>query len=473
MLNVGLLPEGRYPSKGPIGEDFIIVPYPYQIIHSRYEAQRASLSSMGNQKRDKFSTFLFIDAFIENECGEGKLREIWGCSYPPKSIQSLLRILLVEEICLEKKFVIFIYLFMDISTALHDTPYSSIVKNLIKFPTVFKINPAIIKQTQAYWNLDNGSLDVAVDELISPLSNDKELPRWKRELLICVLLKQNASDVALKVLKSPGVPISTALELNTLLANELFSEALLVQRRSGDRELLEEFYCKLLNSPNYGQLLDLTLNKEEGLILREFLENTDFSNGLNLHFVFLLQRNKFVEATELMDRINNNNEKNLNLDLPKQVLNAYYSKMDIMSQKLSKLTAFNDVGSTDCLLPLSSNLIRSRCNASNDIYKECIKSINHAVFDRSSQSNETKEMPFIGSPNLGIFEYRQETTPKAQEVHYQNDINVNGKRILTEEPGVLNTSKDIDVKRRRINEKEAGSFIDTRIQTLTRFRYNN
>lgn len=148
LLNVGLLPEGRCDNnKNEIGE-FVIVPFPYEAISSHYDSQRVKLSMSiadwdRENKLDKSN--LYIDSFIQNECEKGKLEELWGCRYPPKSIQSLLRTLLVENISLENKCVIFIYLFMDISLNLHDTPYSSIVKNLIKFPTVFKINSAIIK----------------------------------------------------------------------------------------------------------------------------------------------------------------------------------------------------------------------------------------------------------------------------------------------------------------------------------------
>lgn len=123
----------------------MIVPYPYQVIKSRYEARRKKLAEDFADYERKDAKNLFIDAFIEHECG-GKFAEVWGgCSYPPTSIQSLLRILLIESVSLENKCVIFIYLFMDISYVLHETSYGSIVKNLIKFPTVFKINSAIIK----------------------------------------------------------------------------------------------------------------------------------------------------------------------------------------------------------------------------------------------------------------------------------------------------------------------------------------
>lgn len=104
--------------------------------------------------------------------------------------------------------------------------YSSIVQNLIKFPAVFKLNPAIIKRTQAFWNLDNGRWETAIDELISPLSHEKRIKSWQREFLLTALLKQNANNLALRALRSPGNAISPMLEIKTLLANNLVAEAL-------------------------------------------------------------------------------------------------------------------------------------------------------------------------------------------------------------------------------------------------------
>lgn len=38
------------------------------------------------------------------------------------------------------------------------------MQNLIKFPSVFKLNSAIIKRTQAFWFLDHGNIDVSERE---------------------------------------------------------------------------------------------------------------------------------------------------------------------------------------------------------------------------------------------------------------------------------------------------------------------
>lgn len=470
LLNVGLLPEGHYIQKKENDEDdFIIVPYPYRSIHSHYANQRSKLTD-GSNEEEKSTKYLFIDAFIENECCGYDLLD-WNSLYPPKSIQSLLRLLLVPDIPIENKYVIFIYLFMDITNVLNETSYSNIVRNLIKFPAVFKINPSVIKRTQAFWNLDNGQLETAVEELISPLSHDRYLPKWQRELLIGALLKQNAHSLALRALRCPGNPISSELEVSTLLANNLISEALKIQRASGDRELLEKMFHKILHSSNYEQLLDLALTEDEGKVLRDYLQNTDLTNCVNLHFVYLLQRSKFIDAAQLMDSFDIS--ATINLEPPKQVLNAYYSIMEPTTRKLTSMVySDNQVQVKEIPLPLSVNLITSRCNATNDIYKKCVQSITEATYD---SIQELKEMPFIGSPKLGIFEYKQPTV-EMHEASYPLEFNDNGKRLKEQASGifVLDDFEGPKKKRRRLEDiidtKKPKSYVDKRINLLTTFR---
>jgi len=470
LLNVGLLPEGHYNKKREIDDenDFVIVPYPYRSINSHYANQRTKFNAGENE--EKPAKYLFIDAFIENECCGYNVLE-WSSFYPPKSIQSLLRSLLVPDIPIENKYVIFIYLFMDITNVLNETSYSNIVRNLIKFPAVFKMNPSVIKRTQAFWNLDNGQLETAVEELISPLSHDRYLPQWQRELLIGALLKQNANSLALRALRCPGNPISSELEVSTLLANNLISEALKIQRASGDRSLLEKLFHKILHSSNYEQLLDLALTEEEGKVLRDYLQNTDLTNCVNLHFVYLLQRSKFIDAAQLMDSFDTSTT--INLEPPKQVLNAYYSTMEPTTRKLTSMAySDNQVHVKDVPSPFSVNLIKSRCNASNDIYKKCVQSITEATYD---SIQEIKEMPFIGSPKLGIFEYKQPTV-QMQEALYPMEFNENGKRLKDNNSGIF-TLEDFEgpkLKRRRLEDvictKKPKSFVDKRINLLPNFR---
>lgn len=398
LLNVGLLPEGLYREVDmrdfPMDDEHLIVPYPYQTISNHYKSQRLKL----NGPNENSENFLFIDAFIAKECSSDRIYEMWKESYPPTSIQSLLRILLVPDTPIQSKYVIFVYLFMDITKVLSDTTYSSIVRNLIKFPAVFKMDAAVIKRTQAFWNLDNGKLETAVEELISPLSHDKHIPMWQRELLIQVLLRHKENSLALRALRCPGNQISPELEMSTLLDNHLLSEALRVQRATADKELLVKFFHKVLHSSNFEQLLDMRLTEDESNILREYLKNLKNSglpNHLNIHFVFLLQRSKFLDAAHLVDSFDG--ETTLNMEPPKQVLNAYYASLEPTTRKITSLVYSNDLYAKDLPLPMSVNLIQAKCNATNNFYSKCVESITEASVDGA-------DLPFVGSPKLGIFE---------------------------------------------------------------------
>ena len=429
LLNVGLLPEGNDDEDKDYrcDDEFLIVPYPFKQINSYYNEHRLSLQNEGEYQ----TNLVFIDEFIRRECSEEKLRENWCGIYPPKSLQAMLRTLLISEISVENKHVILLYVFMDITKVLSEESYSSIVRNLIKFPAVFKMNAVLIKRTQAFWNLDNGFLETAVEELISPLLHDKPLPLWQQEFLIAALLQQGANSLALRALLCPGnYTISPFMEMMTLLANNLMSEALNVQRASGQRILLEQFFEKILQSPNYEKLLELTLTEREGVVLSDYLDTlkkTGFPNHLNIHFVFLLQRSKFLDAAMLVESMSESNGTNhgMNLELPKQVLRAHFASMESTTRKLTLVAYKNDSQLKESPLPLSVNLIQAKCNASNDIYHQCIQSISDINF---GNVNDSQKLAFIGSPKLGIFEYKQTTFQNPNDSFSEETRNEHGKR---------------------------------------------
>lgn len=180
LLNMGLLPEVPWsqlsrPSSqlslsytADVLDALTPVPYPYRILQKYYaderrkflELDRGSLVAKTNGCRN-----LYIDAFIDNECNSPLLRTEWlngngNGLYPPPSMQALLRILLVPGIPLENKYLLFIYMFLDLNSVLEEDRYGRIVQNLIKFPAVFRIDSTLIQTTQAFWNLDHKEFEV-------------------------------------------------------------------------------------------------------------------------------------------------------------------------------------------------------------------------------------------------------------------------------------------------------------------------
>jgi hypothetical protein len=90
-------------------------------------------------------------------------------------------------------------------------------------------------------------------------------------------------------------------------------------------------------------------------------------------------------------------------------------------------------------------------------------------------------MPFIGTPRLGIFEYRQQLALNSQHVNYidPGDFNDHGKRRLADDRSFIDISREESPKpkKRRVNkeikEQTPSSFVNKRILTLTRFRNAN
>lgn len=176
LLNIGLLPEvhtshpqSRYSQyRDSSFDDFLAIPYPYEALKSYYQTQRRKYGDINPEflvPATKSCRILYIDAFIENECNSAVLRSEWRKGfgdglYPPSSLQAMLRTLLVPGVPTERKFMLFVYLFMDLSTVLREERYEGVIKNLIKFPAVFKMDPGFIKITQAFWNLDHGEYEV-------------------------------------------------------------------------------------------------------------------------------------------------------------------------------------------------------------------------------------------------------------------------------------------------------------------------
>lgn len=185
LLNMGLLPEvawGQFTRHNSqlslsctlemLNDVSTPVPYPYHILHEYYTAQRQKFYEIDRNyltPKTNSCKCLYIDTFIEKECNSHQLRTEWKNGlgdglYPPPSLQAMLRILLVPGIPLENKYMLFVYLFLDLNMALEDERYFRIVQNLIKFPAVFKLNPTLIKTTQAFWNLDHKEYEVSVSK---------------------------------------------------------------------------------------------------------------------------------------------------------------------------------------------------------------------------------------------------------------------------------------------------------------------
>lgn len=170
LLNMGLLPEivWNQTTLPEIKNDTITAtPYPYRILNDFYTEQRQRFYDIDRNNiapKTNSCKCLYIDSFIDRECNSHLLRNEWSNGlgdglYPPPSLQAMLRILLIPGISLENKYMLFVYLFLDLHNFLEGEHFD-VVQNLIKFPAVFKLNSSLIKTTQAFWNLDHNEYEV-------------------------------------------------------------------------------------------------------------------------------------------------------------------------------------------------------------------------------------------------------------------------------------------------------------------------
>ncbi|XP_037026893.1 protein ELYS [Bradysia coprophila] len=422
LLNVGLLPEvsSIQPHKSYAEyrdssfDAFEAVPYPYGTLKSYYTKQRRKFCEMDRNflvPKTNSCRILYVDAFIEHECNSAVLRSEWKKEsgdglYPPASLQTMLRTLLVPGVSTERKYMLFVYLFMDLSSVLREEHYDGVIKNLIKFPAVFKMDPGLIKVTQAFWNLDHGEYELAVDEIISPLAQDQNMSVWQRELLIGALILNDRPNLALRALHAPGSPIAASLEIRTLLANDLVADAFQVQRMKRNRDLLFEFFQMCHEQRKWHFLLNLSLNDKEEECLGEFLRSIESSMGENIHFIYLLRRSKYIEAVTFIDDLHHKKRSgHLDLDTSNTILSTYRSTMAPPIRQFSDLyykqrdninVKLNS--KAECPKPLSCQLSQRKFDIGSGVYHQSL--LHTEQTSVSYWENQEKKMCGLAPSNV-------------------------------------------------------------------------
>lgn len=168
MLNVGVLPEIVWNdmSLPEVNDSFTALPYPFRILNKYYTEQRQRFYDIDQSllsTKSNSCKCLYIDMFLERECSARGLKAEWGGEgkslYPPPSLQAMLRALLVPGIPLENKYVLFMYLFLDLHMVL-ESEHFDVVHNLVKFPAVFNLRNSLARTTQAFWNFDHSEYEV-------------------------------------------------------------------------------------------------------------------------------------------------------------------------------------------------------------------------------------------------------------------------------------------------------------------------
>lgn len=505
MFNMGLLPEcngttnitrgtsldSSVASAGlGAGEDRpnVSMVYPYELLNNFYHQKReqffeADRKYAVNSPTWNSCSMLYIDALIDRECGGVGLFRDWredgGTGlYPPRSLQSMLRVLLLPNVSIQSKYSIFMYLFMDLNVVYQDHECRSLVQNLYKFPTAFKMPKDVIKLIESFWHLDHNNFEEAVVDLKAA-----SMTKWQLELMVECLFLHQCAQLSLRALRMPGPSISPVIEMRVLLGNNLISEAFLFQKKHGDKTLLMEFFNSCYKLGSLRSILRLPLTETEGQLLGEFLLSVDSTMTRNLHFVYLLQRSKYVEAVDLVEqlRVKRSGQPAIDTGSMAAVLTAYRKTMPPLYQEISDIYKKTGGGTTTNMsmsmdsssrnamaTPLSSQLIRNKVDVNSSVYQMAITAVkeatNYSLFQgqQTRSPNKFTSIPFLRKPlQENMHEY------ETSSVIYPKIVEGPTEKIKR---GMNDTGRDESfAKRRKLDDINAGlltSFQPTKVDTL-------
>lgn len=216
-------------------------------------------------------------------------------------------------------------------------------------------------------------------------------------------------NLALQAIRAPGPPINITLRIKTLLANNLVTEAFELQRSKFDEKLLMEFFkgCHELKKWNY--VLGLSLTEREGEMLCKFLKTCDSLLSENLQLLYLLQRNKYIDALCYLDDLKHKprtfimqqkleNTQDLIISSYKLAMNATDRKLcdQYMSIKNRLQVDVNQHKEPVC--PLSSELnpciVDTNANVVGSVFHRAIVSAKRTGFNCEANKNH---IPLLGN----------------------------------------------------------------------------
>uniref|UniRef100_A0A1A9WDP9 ELYS domain-containing protein n=1 Tax=Glossina brevipalpis TaxID=37001 RepID=A0A1A9WDP9_9MUSC len=347
--------------------------------------------------------------------------------------------MLVPDIQYGHKYTTLLYSFLDLNMAIEEEMYKGIVANCIKFPSVFKLPVDLAKTVQAFWNLDHGHLLAAVADFTSPISKSGRYPQWLVELLIEALLSHQAGNMALRILETQSYLISSSLKVRTLLASKLLSEAFHYVRSQNDDSLLQLFFNSCLNNGQFGVIRDFALTEREGLILQDILKKSKLCGAKSLHFVYLLQKSKYIEAVSYMDELAKNKISSSHvshrgisgiMDTPNLVLSAFNTTMapitkgltDVYFKIKNKLTQEEFNNSSP--VPFSCQLIKQNANnLLGGIYHSSALSAHFATYYWGEMDDHGQCEPAqVMNSNNAPFLRRPQVQSCAQDLRIQKNI---------------------------------------------------
>lgn len=246
------------------------------------------------------------------------------------------------------------------------------------------------------------------------MTSDRFITQWQQELLVNTLLIRDMPHLALQAIRAPGPSINTLIRIKTLLANNLITEAFELQRSKFDENLLIEFFKGCHEHKKWNYVLGLSLNEREGEILCKFLRTHDSLLSENLHLLYLLQRNKYIDALTYLDETKNKyrsmamqeklgNTQDLIMSSYKMAMNSTNRTLCDQYMTIKDHLQIDVQQSNDVLKPLSSELnpfiVDSNANVVGSVFHRAIVSAKRSVFNVSSNKNH---IPLLGNIRIDL-----------------------------------------------------------------------
>ncbi|XP_064538769.1 protein ELYS homolog [Drosophila montana] len=433
---------------------------PLQLIRREYAERRA------RQRQNHIK--LYIDeqlhhsgfkAALQRQCDQDGL-------YPPRTLQSLMRLMLLPDAKLEHKHELMLYVMHDVEELLVPKRKRSLYQD---FAMAFGIAEPLLKCARSFWFLDKSDYEQTIDVLYRGRLGHSSYTEWQTKQLIETLLAHRANQEAMQVVHMPPGFISSELKLQVLLANnnipEAFHHARIYMDDDG-RPLLERFFRHCILNGKFTVLATLCLREhEEQLVYRQLRQcKTRATDCVQL--ILLLKRCKYIEAVSFMDEVAAEREQGPN-DETSGILSAYRTTMAPVTQSIAgTYFRIRDKLNGDQLRnpspePFSCQLAKQNANGQlGNIFQSSALSAHWATRyanGKQAQTLNSRNMPFLRNAAQSV-----KDVPQLRRHVRPTQFQYVEKRMLN--PNLATCSRDVVHQPSKRPRLEFGNAMETFVQ---------
>ncbi|KAJ8667484.1 hypothetical protein QAD02_009147 [Eretmocerus hayati] len=488
FYEVGLLPELHdVEEQNSVPQITMRIPYPLEKLLNEYKLKRDRIDDPQTDRVDRF----FIDFLLALELQPVQMQwkdeagsEIPKPSghYPPPSLQSLLRIFLLDCYLEDRdnsddvrergrseidfKHCVIIYLFMDLAWLLQNTHPN--IDRLIQYPSAFSLSSSLIKLTQAFWFLDHDDYEEFFNIITSELVCSNDIKSWHHKLAMNTLLRNNQYKLALKYMRIMKPPLSSmedqAIMIDLTVKQGLVEHAFQMRPPSHYSELLTKFFLACKESGKLMTILSLSLDHEEEEAFVKFLKEQGCEDTRLLYY---LQRSRHIEANTIFKDENDIQTNTRYSNAPK--LNPRSLKiMNLFNKTLPDVTKrFIAISNQNPQLPSKSQGYgesqgyprpMSQCrSAPNGIYELSVEKARETCVKVDRAPGATNHLPFIVPPCSTIVHCTRfgnnHTTEHSDAINvtFPKRSNLRGKRTQSMRNGSENCDDgEVEKKKRKL-----------------------